>query len=298
MHKFWRVLVTAAVLSGTGSASRAQWGGADHPCQILDKSSPPLYQCDIAYIPGSAFEGYDESAVMEINGQWAVAYLHDILSGDMDINAVLHGSIFFSSAEIFLPDQLMKLAIDTGWTWRKANHTALRLQAAPGFYTDMESLGLKSFYMPVSLAYINAFTPNISGILGLEYRAGFDRALMPLLGVAARVSDTVRLEAQVPESRLTYFFRPGWSTHLGFAWQNVSYTVEDRSELGRDQITLEDFRAFWGIGRRWTDELQFMGELGWVFDRDVEFEQISTDFNREVDVDSALLIRFALVGPL
>lgn len=270
-------------------------------CQILDVPSEPIYQVSLAYIPESRFNGqakeYGKSAFLEINAAWDFAYFRDIALGDVDLNLRMGSILFLDSAGLQLPDQVAKIALDAGWTWRYPQGMALQVRAMPGIYSDIEAVNTDIIFMPVSCSVVRSFNPQLSGIAGLELRLGFDRKIMPIIGVEWEINDMMRLKARLPESRFIYFIDRDWSTHLGLDWQNTSFSLREKSSYDRKRLTVEDFRGYWGLTRRISDQLQFTGELGWVFDRSVEFKKEVNGQDSDIDIDSTMFVRFALGGP-
>jgi hypothetical protein len=128
-------------------------------------------------------------------------------------------------------------------------------------------------------------------------RPGFDRSIMPLVGLTWAVRDDIRLEAQLPESRLSYFFRDDWYAHAGFEWRNLSYRLREKGFYDRDMITVEDFRLSCGLTHRFSDELRLTAETGSAFSRSVEFKDPADSLDSGVDVEDAVFLRVTLGGP-
>lgn len=259
---------------------------------ILDAPTEPVYQFTLGFIAERDFESHGASAVLEPAVDWELSYFRGIAGGDMDLRLRVLGILFLDNTELALPDQLAKVAIDTAWTRRMKENLALQLRLLPGLYSDLEGFGMDNLYIPFSASLISVIHPRLSGQIGLEVRPGFDQSIMPLVGLVWEAGDGVRLDARLPRSRLTVNLDRDWDWYMGFVWNNTSFTLND----DRDQITVEDFRAFTGLTYRITDQIQFSGELGEVFGRNVEFEERSNGV-MDSDVDSGLLVKFGLGGP-
>jgi len=267
------------------------------PCQILDTMPEPVYRIGLGYVPESRFKGYGKTDFLEIDGDWAFAYYRDVFCGDIDLNLRFDAMVLFGSAGLQLPDQVGKIALDAGWTWRSREGTAAQIRLLPGLYSDLEEIDAEAFSLPFSLALIRAFNPCLSGIAGVEIRPDFDRIVMPLVGIEWEIWEAVRLEARLPESRLVYFVTQDWSTYLGFEWQSMSYALRKQGWYDRKLITFEDFRIWWGLAHFISDELQLIGEVGSTFERSVEFEGEILDLDNDVHISKATFVRFALSGP-
>lgn len=260
-------------------------------CQILDAPLDHLYEVGVTYIPSSRFDGYGKSAALELGVDWAFGYVKDF-GGEMDFNLVFQDILFLHSAGLELPSQLGEIAADLGFAMRSSKGTAVQIRLMPGFYSDLEAIYSDSFFIPVSCAAIRAFTPDFSGMVGLEARPGFERVLMPIVGLAWKISDDFRLDAGLPHSRLQWAITPKLRTVLGFDWQNTSYSLSDPDDASREQITLEDFRTYWGMTLKASDILQFNGEIGRAFNRSIAF-----DSNSEIDIEDSLYVTFAIGAP-
>ena len=276
-----------------GAAWRSQGGDT---CRILD-APVPVYEVGLGFVPESGFEGHGDSAAMELHADWAFAYFTDVALADLDLNLRFRSTVFLDSAGLELPDQVSQIALDSGWTWRYVGGWALQFHALPGMYSDLEEVSSDVFFMPVSLALVKAYNPYLSGIVGTQYRMGFEREFIPLIGLAWDISDAVRLDARLPESRLTWYGGRDWSTHLGFEWRNMTFSLREAGAIDRKKLTLEDYQGYWGLAYRLSDELQLTGEIGSVFGRGMEFDRQVEGWQRDVDIDPALFLRFMVVGP-
>ena len=291
------VLVLVLALSAVVSpVARGQDLDIPH-CQILDVLSDPLYEVGLTVIPNSRYRGHGSSASFELDGQWEVAYFRNVLGGDVD--AALRGrtTVFFDSAGLDLPDQLLRLAIDAGWTRRLPTGVSFQARVQPGLYTDIEKVDGDAVSLPFSLSVIRSFNPGLSGILGLSIRPGFDLVVMPLLGLEWEAAETLRVEAGLPSSRITWFAFDRVMTYAGLDWDNTTYYVEDGRQYARDEMTVEDFRLYWGLTWRLSDQLHLSGELGEVFARNVEFDGRGAIPDDSADVEDRAYVRLAVLGP-
>lgn len=281
------------------SVQGASWVDYSNPtCQMLDNPLDPLYTVDIGFIPESRLVGYGETGMLEIDGQWNdLAYFRDVLSGDMDLDFNINAKLFLDSAEIELPDQVARIAFDSGWTWRYADGGAFQFRVKPGMYSDMEEISSEVWYVPVSVAFIRSFHPDISGLLGVEGRPGFDRVFMPLVGIDWLVHEKVRLSARLPESRMVIHFTKYWNAFLGFEWNNISYALREKSSYRRDMMTYEDFRYTGGVTYKMSDDLQLTVAVGSAFERSIEFEKPAEDQARKIDMEREAFVRFGIGGP-
>jgi len=266
-------------------------------CQILDAVTDPVYEVGFAYLGESRFDGYGKSVMIELDADWNFAYFRDVLRGDIELDLDFLSVVIFKSAGLQLPDQVAKIAVDAGWTWRYEGGSALQVRAAPGIYSDIEEIDGDMFFVPLSCSMIQVLGPEWSGIAGIELRPGFERTIMPILGLAWEVREDLRLELRVPESKCVWYINRDWITHFGFEWQSTSFSLREHGSNGRDMITLEDLRAFLGLTHSISDQFRVTGEIGRSFGRSVEFEHDALGLDNNIDIDRAWFVRFALGGP-
>ena len=290
-------LLVTALGSVQALAKNYSWDTTAPVCQILDKAPIPAYSLDLTYVSEGHFDGYGDSSILELDGYLELAYFYDVLSGDLDLNLDFNGTLFLSAAELQLPNQLMALALDTGLTWRYLNGTAIQLRVAPGIYSDVESISFGNWYMPFSLAGIKRFTSTLSGIAGVEIRAGFDRIIMPIAGLVWAPDNSFRLEATLPEAQAIYYWDDIWTSYIGWTWESTTYSIREKSDYDREKITLESYRTFIGTSYAISDQLRLIGEAGITSGRKVIFEETPDDMDDSIDISSDLFIKFGIGGP-
>ena len=102
------------------------------------------------------------------------------------------------------------------------------------------------------------------------------------------------------QKRLFYgksYFKSSDDFLLVIYWNNTSYAIRDKSTYDRKQITFEDWRANFGSTYLLSDGFHLVGELGYVFNRTVEFERVAEGEDSNVNIDSTPYIRIGIAGP-
>jgi hypothetical protein len=283
------LLVSALALEAASGSGKLGKTPADYS-PILSEAPDNLYEAGMSLIPGGHFSGYGSTFMMELDGYWEFAYLRSILEGNVDMSLKARDTVFMGSAHLDLPNQLVKFAVDAGWGRSFKDGLAMQVRAIPGLYSDTDALGGGPFFMPVSCSLIRTFSPDFAGILGLQYRYGFEATLMPIIGLQWDVGDDFRFRAGLPESKVVWNIDRQWNAKLRLFWDNTSYRLDD----DRDMITLEDFRLSLAVTHRYSRQLSFIGEVGYAFDRSVEFDRNPSG---DISMDDTMFIRFALGGP-
>ena len=256
--------------------------------KVFDAGAPPPYSVTVGQIPPSRFEGHGRSGVAEINGDWALPYFSDVWGGDVELGALLRSSFFMDAAGLDLPKQVAQLGVSGGWTWRYTNGTGLRVRLLPCICSDLEHPDTDIFYLPASCALAATLLPGLAGFGGIELRPGFERTIMPIVGLDWEITDYLRLKIGLPESRCTYQISRVWSTGLGLDWRSTTFTVADRTW---DRMTLEDFRVSAGAKCAVADQLKLIGDVGRVLARNVERQGAA-----DVSIEDAWFARVGIEG--
>ena len=297
MKRLLVCLLLLGVASVPALAQDSTWDAGGSTCQILDGSSDSVYSLGLAFVPESRLSGHDEMRIAEFDGACELGYFRDVWLGDIDVSLDLDGKVFFSSGGIQLPDQLVVLAADVGWTWRYVNGSALQVRAAPGIYSDIEELSFRSFDMPLSAAGVMTFNPYISATVGLQLRPGFERIFMPIVGLVWGPADWLRVEATLPEAKAICHWNDVWSTYVGWAWESMTYTIREKGDFDRKKMTMENYRTTIGASYAVSDALRVIGEIGALSERTIEFERRAPGMENEIDVHSATFVRVGIGGP-
>ncbi|MDI6775525.1 MAG: hypothetical protein QME60_09105 [Verrucomicrobiota bacterium] len=260
-------------------------------CPILDDLSDPQCQAGLTVVPAGRFEGCGASTMVELDGDWEFAYFQNVLRGDIDLSLALLDTIFVGSARLDLPSQLVKLAVDAGWAGRFENGVAVQARATPGLYGEPTAAIGRAFFAPLSVSVIRAFQPDLAAMVGLECRIGFEDALMPIVGFQWEAGKDALFKVGLPESKIVWEPTRDWAFRARFYWSNLSYRLDD----DRDRITLEDFRLSLGGTYYQSGRILVMGEIGYAFDRNVEFQHMPTG---EIGIEDMLFLRVGIGMPL
>ena len=277
---------------GCGASSAA--GRAMPPCLILD-APPPLYRASLGLLPDSELDDQGDTSFLELDADRALGFLK-LDDSALDMRLRMHLAVVLDSTDAELPNQLLSLAADTGWTVRHPSGSALQFRAAPGFYTDLEGFESGAFNMPVSLALVHRVSPDLSGILGARMRPGFNTPILPLIGVTWTPADRVRVEAHLPRSRAAWYVNQKWSTAFGLAWRPRGYHLND-DNLGRDTVNVEDWRAMLEVTRHLHIDFSLTTRIGYAFHRRVVFDRGAGSIPEEIDLDGNWFVAVGCAGP-
>jgi hypothetical protein len=117
---------------------------------------------------------------------------------------------------------------------------------------------------------------------------------LPAVGAIWKPSEESRWELIFPRPRIAQrFVYAGdleWWWYVGGEFGGGTYTVADAGGLGPNVITLNDLRLLLGVERRMAGGINGRVELGYVFDRQIEFQELLPTY----DASSTLLVRGGL----
>lgn len=271
------------------------WQGRRARCPYLDEPRPFF---DLEWgVTGNARTENDGSryAQMELRSEAALGYFHDILQGDMDLGLRLDQTMPMRRAAFRAPRHLMVLAVDGRWFWRYNDVTAFELQFAPGIYASSQDLLDSPLNMPVTASGVFTLDRSLALVAGLQVRHGFQYRWVPHAGVAWHPHPQFRLDAMVPETRMTVHLDRAWACYAGWSWESTTYHVKP-DLIGRDRLTITNQEIYMGVSHAFSPELQVYGSLGWLMDRQLRRSRSHSGARESIDIDDAPIIRMGVSG--
>lgn len=299
MKSVLRIVFILVLLGGYVSAADSSWGDSrSQTSPPLDNPLHPIYTLDVGYVMSSYLDGFGSTRMLELDARWRdLYYCRDILYGDIDVGMIFDTTVFAGSADVQLPNQMLRLAVDAGWTWRYMNGDALQVRIAPGLYSDIEEITSDVFFAPVSIIFFKALYTDVGGVVGVQVRPSFERVFFPLVGVDWDINDSMRMSLRLPESQVIVYINSQWSAHLGYEWSSMSYALREKGSYHREMIAYEDSRYTMGVTYKLSDEIQFTGVLGKSFSRSVEFKEPDGGIPRKIDIERGTYISVGVGGP-
>jgi hypothetical protein len=264
-------------------------------CQILDRSDDALYDVSLNVIGDAEVDGLGETGMIEFDAAWQFAYFERVLWGAMDVNLDMGLTSLSDSDAAEDIGELIRLALDVGWTWRFYNGLAFQLNARPGIYADSGEMS-GGLYYPVSASVIYSFSDSVSLLLGADMRKDYGEGLWPLVQLEWEAAPACRLRLGFPENRLSVFMGKRWQAYLGCDWRSDSYWVGGEDD-DHEIVTFEDTRAYAGVGFDISDELTVSLDVGTVMDRELAFDEMGGGADDDYDVDDATMVKLAITGP-
>lgn len=233
---------------------------------LLDADTEPLGWFSIMHAVAADVDSSPKDLdVFEIDSRYNLVQWRNALGGDIGIDLRLRSVIFGGSAGFtHMPTALLELPLDFNWTWRYLNAFSLEIGARPGIYADAESLG-DGFGVPFRGVLYYAVDPELSWMLGMEVRPGWDLVVMPLVGLGWEPSNFFHLILACPTSKASLRLGPV-SLYGTFAWRNTTYGMSGKKGEP-DDLTFEDLLLGGGVTVAFTENFRLGLEAGRLFER-------------------------------
>ena len=263
-------------------------------CQILDGSEAPAWRAQLGYTAEADVEAPEGSgvAMWSASGGGGLYYWRTDL-GDIDLAGLYDLWLLDGSGGVDLPDQLAALRLQASMLSRNWNGGALQVSVYPGIYSDLQDLSLEDLFLPFQVLGIQAFNPQISGVMGVMIYPGFDRTFDPRFGIRAAPADSVRVDLMYPESRVT--FRPDntWEVFGGLRHSAVNeFRLEEDDP--RDQFSFRETQFYAGFALPLEAGVRLSAELGYALNREIDFDRVEP----ARDLDEAWFIRVGIGSEL
>ena len=272
------------------------WQPAVEQCPYLDGAPQPFFSAEIGIMPDARTgDRGPKYAQVEVRSSADLVYFHDVAYGDLDLDLRFDSLFPLRKSAFKPPAHLMALVLETRWFWRYVNKTAFELQLAPGFYSSTEDLLDMPLAMPITAAGIYTVDPSLALVAGLQLRPGFYHVFVPYGGVVWQPHAQVRLDATVPDARLTVHLDREWSGYAGWSWQSTTYHVKPDA-VGRNRLSFTSQELYLGISRALFEELHLSSSLGWAIDRDVRATRSRSSRRQTIEIEDALVFRFGVQG--
>lgn len=274
----------------------AAWQTASRECPYLDGGRPAAYELSMGYTPDAdTSRSGAKYGQLEILSAADIAYFHNIAYGDLGL-AVRFDNVFPLRKDAFrAPSQLVVLALEASWIWRYVNRTALELKFEPGFYSSTEDLLDMPLAMPITVAGVYTWDSTLALIGGVQVRPGFNDLWVPYGGAVWQPHPQFRLEAMIPDSRMTVHLDREWSGYAGLSWDSTTYHI-DSDWASRDRLTLKTQELYFGVTRALSEELRVSASLGWTLDRHARLTRSRSGNPDTIDIDNMAVLRFGVSG--
>ena len=193
-----------------------------------------------------------------------------------------------------LPPQLYDASIDFLNIRKLTDRFSLLIGASPGAHGDFDKSNDEAFRVPARLLGMWNWGPETQFVFGVLYLARDDINFLPAGGLIWTPDEDCKLELIFPRPRFAQrFVYEGdieWWWYVAGEFGGGSYAVRDAGGFGSNVVTLSDLRAILGLERRVAYGINSRIEVGYVFNRKIEFQEFLPTFQP----DPTLLVRGGL----
>lgn len=194
-------------------------------------------------------------------------------------------------AQIDVPSELYNAGLDLMWRRKWNDRWGSMIAVAPAVASDFQSSENAIRVTGRALATWQWVPDRVTLIFGVVYLDRNDLNVLPGIGIIWKPTPDYRLDLMFPRPkvawRLTYLPRK-WEDwlYVSGALGGRTWAVERESGI-RDQLTLHDYRLSLGWERIVDGGGGLFAEVGWVFDRELEYETLP----RTLSFDDAIVLR-------
>jgi hypothetical protein len=189
-----------------------------------------------------------------------------------------------------LPSSLYDAYLEIGWRPRLAPWLFADVAVTPGVYSDFRELRSENVQMRGRGLAIVAFSPQVQVVAGALYVNRNKTKILPAGGVIWNPDDDTKLNFLFPQPkfahRMATFGDAEWWGYLAGEFGGGRWSIE-RGEGSVDSVDYSDVRVLLGVERIVLQGLTGHLEIGYVFDRKVNFTSDTPD----VKPGSTLLLR-------
>ena len=146
-----------------------------------------------------------------------------------------------------------------------------------GFFSDFEGSARKGLRFPGHAVLFYQVSESRQLVLGVDYLDRDDIAVLPVFGASFRPHPRLWLEAVFPKPRIAIRIGPHRWWYLAAEMGGGRWAIE-RMWLENDVVNYRDYRVLLGIQQDHTDAFLAFIELGFVFNRQLEYRSGVGDY--------------------
>ena len=154
--------------------------------------------------------------------------------------------------------------------------------------SDFEGSARKGILFPSHAVGFLSIRPEIDVVFGVDYLDRGDIKLLPVGGLIWTPNSEMRLELVFPRPRAVFPLAEGYRLYLAGELGGGTWAIE-RVTFGDDLATYRDLRACIGVENVEKDGERAAFEIGYLFDRRLEYSSGSGDMH----LDDAVMLRLA-----
>ena len=208
-----------------------------------------------------------------------------------------------------LPQRLYNAQVEFRWKKQVSRPFWYELALKPGVYSDFDQHSSDAFRLIGQGLAFFAFSYQTQAVVGLTYLDRFDIDFLPVFGIIYSPREDIKLNMIFPAPKLVFRISQGTDDELwgylagefgGGSWaieRSAGRTVgRGRGRrvvpavLRKDVIAYTDWRLMFGLEQKATDGGTMFVEVGYVFNRELEYKSGLGNF----DPESTAMLRAGL----
>jgi len=180
-----------------------------------------------------------------------------------------------------IPNTLQQTAMTFGIDAELGDKWIMRLEVAPGVYSDFSDISLQDFNIPVILGFSYLVDSKLIWVFGLsaDFRREFPSPVLPAVGVRWQFADEWTLNFILPQPKLEYQIDDSLMVYLGAEFKGGNYAVSEsfgndigQPELNNEIVEYTEIRAGIGVGYKIHPAVTINGEVGGSFFRNFNYD--------------------------
>ncbi|QDU92586.1 hypothetical protein Pla8534_03340 [Lignipirellula cremea] len=191
---------------------------------------------------------------------------------------------FDSPLGIDLPSEVYRASATLMWMKKSSDRVSYMVALSPGISSDLEATD-QAFRLFGFGLMTYQWTPTVQLTLGAAYTGRNDLPVLPNVGLIWTPTEDWRVEVTAPRPRVARrLHHLPWSDSGGEDWVYLAgelgggtWAVRQPSGVD-DLLTIRDFRLLLGYERKLASGCNGRIEVGYVFGREIEFEDDPTEF--------------------
>jgi len=243
-----------------------------------------------------AGDGSDGLQMTEVSTSAAVIVPVMVAGSPFIVSPSLQVAFLNGPAELGLPEQVYRASASIMWMSKYSETLSLAVAIAPGVSSDFEATD-EAFRLFGFVAATYQWSPAIELTFGAAYTGRNDIPVFPMAGVTWTPYEDLRIELTAPRPRIAHrVYGLPWATEAAEDWAYFAgelgggtWAVE-RPNGNQDLLTIRDYRILLGYERKVKQGVSGKLEIGYVFGREIEFDDDPASFKPS----STLVIRSSL----
>jgi len=140
-----------------------------------------------------------------------------------------------------IPSTLQQTSLNVGFDVELSDKWIMRIEAAPGIYSDLEDISITDFNVPVIIGFSYIVDAKLQWVFGISADFRRDIPVLPGAGVRWQFADEWTLNLIFPKPRLEYQIDPSFMVYVGGEVKGGSYAYgkKEGTRIGQPNLNNE-----------------------------------------------------------